>query len=301
MPEMNAILIRLAALAAVLASGVFLPPAPAFGAEDDPVLATLNGREIRRSDAIRAKSRLPAELRGLPADSLLPILVNIVIDSRVLADEARKKGLAYKPEVRAQMAFVEDMVLEQAALNAYLQDKITEEMVKKRYQEMVADTGSRQQVRASHILVPDEKTAKEVIKRLDGGEDFAELAKKASVGPSAKGGGDLGYFSRKEMIPDFSAVAFALKVGEYTKEPVKTKYGWHVIKVTDRRTVPPPPFDKVKDELRNRLALELRTAYVEELRKGANISVNKEALTRSRPAPEGGEESGDGGKDKGKD
>ena len=257
-------------LAAIAALAVALSPAVGL-TDDDPVVARLNDVEIRESDVLRARGRLPASLRDMPKERIVPLLTDIVIASRLLADEARKRGIAYEPEVREQIDMVTDLVLEQELLSRELEDELTEADVRARYDELVAETENREQVRASHILLKEKEDAEAVIEELDEGGDFAELAKERSVGPSAEAGGDLGYFTRSEMAAPFSEAAFALEPGQYTREPAKTKFGWHVILVEDRRSVQPPPFDQVREQIRTRLAAELRADYVEDLIEDADL------------------------------
>lgn len=270
---------------------VALAPYAVAAAEqsEDPLLATVNGEEIHKSDAMRALGRIPPQMRQLPEEQLLPSLVNIMIDTRLLADKAEKEGLPDDPEVAAQLNFARNVVLEQMLLNRYLEEHINEETLRERYDELVKNTADREQVHARHILVEDEETAKEVIAKLDEGADFAELAEEMSTGPSGGSGGDLGYFSRDDMIPAFADAAFALEPGSYTKTPVKTEFGWHVIKVEDRKTADPPSFEQVEDQLRQEVARELRAKYVEGLRADAEIEKFGEALgTAGREGDNGG-------------
>lgn len=249
-------------------------PCAALAADEgkDDVLATVNGQKIDRTDVMMARNRLPAQLRELPEEQILPILINVVIDSRLLADQARKENIDEEPEVKAQMQIVQDMVLEQSLLTRHLQDKITEEALRERYAAMIKDEGAREQVHAQHILVAERSEAEDIIRKLNEGADFNELLKEKSTGTSPEAGGDLGYFSRGDMIRAFSEVAFSLKPGEYSRTPVQTEFGWHVIKVEDRRVVDPPPFEEVRNQLQQQLVMELRTEYVKQLREQAEIT-----------------------------
>lgn len=248
-----------------------LAPHAVTAADDSTVLATVDGEEITRADVIMARNRLPPQLRELPEQQILPILINVVIDSRLIANQARKEGIAKEPEVIAQMELVQDMVLEQTLLTRHLQGKMTEDALRARYEETTKDEKAREQVHARHILVAEQSQAEDVIRKLDEGADFNKLAEEVSTDPSAQAGGDLGYFSRGDMIPAFSEVAFALEPGSYSKTPVQTEFGWHVIKVEDRRVADPPPFEQVQGQLQQQLAMELRTEYVEQLRQNAEI------------------------------
>lgn len=245
------------------------PPAAA----EDPVVARLNGMDIYRTEALRARGRLPATMQHMSDDQVLPALVDIIIDSRLLADEARTQGLAYEPQVRAQINLVTDLVLEQVLLSRYMRDRITDEAVRAMYDEVVANEKARDQVHARHILVENEESARDLIAELDAGADFVALADKYSTDATGNNGGDLGFFSRGDMVAPFAEAAFALNVGEYTKEPVETKFGWHVIKVVDRRIAKVRPYEQVKKALERELANELRNEYVGKLRESADIEV----------------------------
>ncbi|MBK8907472.1 MAG: peptidylprolyl isomerase [Rhodospirillales bacterium] len=257
---------RVAALAITVAAAAV----PAVAA-DDPVVATVDGEEIRASDVMRSESRLPAQLREAPPTVTLPMLITMSIDQRLLADEARRQGLDQTPEIKDQMRFMEELVLEQALLQKRLEKDLTPSAVKARYDELVRGTKDQEEIRARHILVEDEATAKDIIGELQKGADFETLAKERSVGPSKEAGGDLGYFLPGQMVPEFSDAASALKPGSFTETPIKTQFGWHVIKVEDRRKPKPAPFAEVEDRIRQEMAREFRAAYLEDLRKDAKI------------------------------
>jgi peptidyl-prolyl cis-trans isomerase C len=256
----------------------------AAAAEEDPVVATVDGAEIRRSQALEVRRRLPAQMQQVPDDLIMPVLVNIVIDTKLVAAEARRQNLQDDPKVREQMAKLEELILEQYLITRTVEKSLTDEALKERYQEMVETSGGQEEIRARHILLEKEEEAREVIAELRKGADFAELAKEKSTGPSAPQGGDLGYFSQGDMAPAFSEAVFALEAGAFTEEPVQTQFGWHVIKVEDRRTKEPPTFEEVSDQLRGELAREARGAYIEELREKATIERMGEAQPPSSEA-----------------
>lgn len=256
-------------------------PAVAAAAEDDPVVAKIDGAEIRRSQALEVRRRLPAQMQQVPDHLILPVLVNIVIDTKVVAAEARRQNLQDDPEVRDQIARLEELVLEQILIARTVEEKVTDEDVQERYQTMVETAEGGEEIRARHILVEKEDEAKAVIAELQKGADFVELAKEKSTGPSAPQGGDLGYFGQGQMVPAFSEAAFGLDVGAFTETPVQTQFGWHVIKLEDRRTKAPPTFEEVSEQIRGELAREARAAYVEELREKSTIERMDEAQPQS--------------------
>ncbi len=263
---MLASIVRVVAIAAV---GAWLAPAAALAS--DPVVARLNGQEIRQSDVLRARGRLPASLRDKPAEQIVPMLTTIVINSRLLADEARSQGIAYEPQVRRQIDLVTDLVLEQELLDRYLAKQITEAAVRARYEKLAAEVAGTEQIRARHILLRSEDQARDVIRSLGAGRPFEQLARESSVDPTADTGGDLGYFTHGEMAEPFSDAAFRLQPGQFTRNPVQTEFGWHVILVEDRRPAVPPPLSQVRDQIRNLLTAELRKEYVESLRQKATV------------------------------
>ncbi len=275
------------AAAVAILTAMALPALAATAEEDlvDPVVAKVDGAEIRRSQALEVRRRLPAQMQQVPDDLIMPVLVNIVIDTKLVAAEARRQNLQDDPMVREQMVKLEDLILEQFLVSRTVEKKITEEALQERYETMVKTTGGKEEIHARHILLEKEEEANQVIAELQKGADFVELAKEKSTGPSAPQGGDLGYFAHGEMVPAFSEAAFALEVGAFTEKPVQTQFGWHVIKLEDKRSKQPPAFEEVSEQLRGELAREARAAYVEELREKATIERMEEAQPPSSEAP----------------
>ncbi len=228
------------------------PAAPA-----DPVIARIGTDEIRASELADAAQSLPEELRGMPAPVLYPMLLDQLVDRRAIIIAARRDGFDKDPAVRRQIARATDTALQNALLTREIAPGLTDEAIKARYERDIAGKSGEQEAHARHILVPDEETAKKIIEELKGGADFAELAKKYSTDPAGStNGGDLGFFKRGDMLPEFAGAAFGLKPGTYTEIPVKTRFGWHVIKLEELRTAPPPSFEQVKDEVRQQLIQE---------------------------------------------
>ncbi len=240
---------RLLAAVALLGAAWSLPALAQ--ADPDPVLAKVNGQPIHMSDLKIAAESLPPQARGLPPQQLYPMLLDQLIDAQALLIEARKTGLDKDAEVQRTMQMAQDRALESAMLNKAVRPQITEEAIKARYDEQYAGKPGDAEVHARHILVPDEATAKKVIADLKKGGDFAALSKQFSKDPSAaQQGGDLGFFKKTDMVPEFAQAAFALKDNEITPAPVKTQFGWHVIQTLEHRTAAPPSFEQVHDELR---------------------------------------------------
>ncbi len=265
---------RAAALAVVFA---VLVPSPAPAAEDkdekrgDPVVAIVNGAPIQRSDVEEARGRLPAQMRQVPLQVVFGLLLDSLINTKLVAGQAREQGLHEEEKIKRQMARIEDQILERAFLIGYVEERVTEDALQERYKKLVDETKDKEEISARHILVETEGKAAEIIADLKKGEDFAELAKKQSTGPSAPAGGDLGFFSADQMVPEFAEAAFALDKGEFTETPVKTLFGWHVIKVEDRRAAQPPTVEEVSETLRADLAREIGAAYIKDLREKADV------------------------------
>ena len=271
---MKSLLLRLAAGALVLSLGAAAAMAqttPATAPAGDPVVAVVNGKTLKRSDVVASAQTLPAQYRS-QVDQLFPQLVDRLIDITLMVDEGRKQNLQNDPDVKAIVAQYEDEAIRQVLLKRFLAGKITDADLKKRYDAEVAKVPPTEELKASHILVKTEDEAKDIIKQLEGGADFAKLAKEKSTDTgSGANGGDLGYFGDGDMVPEFYAAANKLKKGEFTKDPVKSQYGWHVILLTDRRTKVAPKFEEVKDQIKDELTQELVAAWLTNLHKAAKI------------------------------
>jgi peptidyl-prolyl cis-trans isomerase C len=228
-------------------------PAPA-----DPVVAKVDGKPIHLSDLKDAAQSLPENMRGgMPAQTLYPMLLDQVIDGRALVSEAHRSGLDKDPAVQRLVAAAEDRALQTALLSQAVGPAITDDALRARYDSEIAGKPGDEEVHARHILVGSEAEAKKIIADLKGGADFAALAKQYSKDPSGtQQGGDLGFFKKDEMVPEFATVAFALQPGQVTQTPVHSQFGWHVIQVVERRRADPPDFDQARDQLRQRTIQE---------------------------------------------
>ena len=242
------------------------PAAPA----GDSVVAIVNGQALHRSDVVASAQSLPPQYRN-KVDEYFPALVDRLIDITLMVDEGRKQKLQDDPEVKALVTAYEDQAIREVLLRRQLKDKLSDAALKQKYDEMTKSVKPQEELRASHILVASEAEAKDIIAQLEKGADFAKLAKEKSKDPGATNGGDLGYFSDGDMVPEFWAAADKLNKGEYTKAPVKSQFGWHVILLTDKRSKPTPTFDQVKDQLKDQITQEIIAAYLGDLHKAAKI------------------------------
>jgi peptidyl-prolyl cis-trans isomerase C len=258
--------------ATVLLAAMVAAPLVSHGAEaPDPVVGIVNGAQIHQSEVMQAYEVLPANYRALPIATLFPMLLNSLIDGHLAAAAARKQGLQNAPEVKEALAQAENRALEQAYFDRALGDRVSDEAVRKRYDEMAKNNLGEDEVRARHVLLATEAEAMQVVAELDKGGDFAAIAERSSTGPSAAQGGDLGYFTKAKMVPAFANAAFALKSGEYTKAPVQTQFGWHIILAVDRRQAALASFDELAEGLRNEMRQEIGRQIIGDLRRGAAI------------------------------
>ncbi len=240
-------------------------------AAENPVVATVDGTEVLRSDVEAVMRTLPDQMRNAPIEQIYPMLLDRVIDFKLLEVAAEESDIADDPEVQPALQQARAAVLRDAMLRKKVEEGSTDEAVKARYEEMKKDENfSYEEVHARHILVASEDDAKAVITELEGGANFEELAKEKSTGPSGPQGGDLGYFRQGQMVPEFNDAAFAMEVGSTSPEPVKTQFGFHVIKVEDKRTID-PSFEETEPQIRQELARDIVTALVEGLRDGVEI------------------------------
>ncbi len=230
------------------------PAAPARPA--DPVLARVNGADIRMSDLSVLAQNLPEEARQLPPAQLYPQLLDQAIDGKALVALAKKEKLDTNPDVARAMNLAAERTLQSALVSREVGPSVEEAKIRARYDKDIAGKPGEEEVHARHILVPSEEQAKKLIAELKAGGDFAALAKANSTDPGAASGGDLGFFKATDMLPEFSTAAFALKPGQFSDTPVQTRYGWHIIKVEERRNAAAPTYEQAHDELRQAMISE---------------------------------------------
>ncbi|MFO0293606.1 MAG: peptidylprolyl isomerase [Rhodospirillales bacterium] len=271
--------LRAAAVGLVLAAGtVATAPAqqaqPAMQAVDaaaDPILAIVDGAAIRRSDLQTLQRALPAQFQQMPLEMLFPLLIDRMIDAKLLAIAGRKDEIHNDPDIRARVASFEERLVQDAYLTRRVAAATTEEAIQARYRKFVAENPAETEISARHILVASEQKAREILAALSRGGDFAKLAADNSIDPSGKdNGGDLGFFRKADMVPEFSEAAFALKEGQTADRPVKSQFGWHVIRVDKVRAVA-QGLEDLREEISNQITQEVVNAEVARLRGGAKI------------------------------
>ena len=264
-------LVRLVAVITVLTLfDQFTLPQTAAG-QTNPIVAVVNGETIRRSDLNWARARLPEQYRSLSMEKLFQPLLNQLVRTKILALAARTERLDQTDTHRKRLRFAEEQLLEETLLKREIAAKVTEKALRAGYKETIAKFSEKDEVRARHILVKTKSQARTIIKQLAAGADFGTLAREKSIGPSKVRGGDLDYFGRGQMVPQFEEAAFALKKGAYTKEPVFTQFGWHIIKLEDRRRSKPPGIEELRAKIKRDMIQNVVSNLVNKLTKKANI------------------------------
>jgi len=265
--------------ALALALFISAPIKIARAQDSDPVVARANGVDIHESDLAFAEEEIGNNIPNMAPAQKRDYLINYLADVVVLSQAANKQGLADRPEVKRRLAFDRNRLLMEALLQDTGRAALSEEAERQVYDDAVKQMTNEEEVHARHILVPTEDEAKAILAQLKAGADFATLAKEKSKDPGGADGGDLGYFTKEQMVPEFAAVAFKLDKGQVS-DPVKTQFGWHIIKVEDKRTKPTPTFEQVRGQVENYVAHRAQAALVEKLRANANI----ERLDKPAPA-----------------
>ena len=236
----------------------------------DPVVARVNGTEIRSSDLAIAEEEVGNNLPPMPAEGKRDYLVNYVSDMILIAKAAEDKKIAEDAAFKRRLAYMRNKLLMETMLHAEVKSAVTDAAMHKVYDDAAKQMADEKEVRARHILVESEDEAKTVLAELRKGTDFAELAKIKSKDPGAAEGGDLGFFTKDQMVPEFAEAAFRLEPGQMS-EPIKTAFGWHIIRSEEKRARPVPPFEQVKDQIENYVARKAQAEVIAKLRQGANI------------------------------
>jgi peptidyl-prolyl cis-trans isomerase C len=248
------------------------PPAPADKPQNDPVVAVVNGQTIKLSDVQAAQAALPPQYRNLPLERIFPALLEQIVDGKLLVAEARKTKLQDSEAFKKRIASLEDRLLQELFVVQEIERRLSPKVVKEAYEKKIRDLPPEEEVKARHILVADEAAAKAIIEEIKKGGDFEKIAKEKSTDKaSGAQGGDLGWFKKADMVKEFAEAAFMLKKGEVTPAPVKSQFGFHIIRLDDRRAAQPPSMEDMEEELRTELQREIYGQMMESLRKAAKI------------------------------
>jgi peptidyl-prolyl cis-trans isomerase C len=262
---------RLAVLAAIAALAI--APAGVLLAQDsDPVVAKVDGAEIRQSDLAIAEEDVGSSLQQqqVTGDAKRDYLINYVSDVMLIAKAAEAKKVGDTSDFKQRLAFARNKLLMESLLQSEAKAAVSDAALRKVYDDAKQQMSADQEVRARHILVGTEDEAKAVLGELKKGGDFAELAKQKSKDPGAAEGGDLGYFTKDQMVAEFADTAFKLEPGQLSA-PVKTDFGWHIIKVEDKRTRQIPEFEQVRGQIETFVMRKAQVDLVSKLREGAKI------------------------------
>ena len=235
-------------------------------------VAKVNGADITDAELTFAEAEVGAEIAGLPAESRRRVLLEYLIEAHLFADEANKDQLTSGKDFENRLAYYKLRAMRDAFYEKKVRGGVADAQAKAAYDEQIGKLKPEPEVHARHILVKTEEEAKDLVKQLKAGADFNELAKKSSDSSNAHSGGDLGYFSRGQMVKSFEDAAFALEPGQVS-DPVKSEFGWHVIKVEDKRNRPVPTFDEVKDQIMASLVQTQLKDTVQKLRSSASIDI----------------------------
>jgi peptidyl-prolyl cis-trans isomerase C len=268
------------ALAMVLLAGL-----PARADDANPVLAKVNGSEIRQSDVTLAEEELGPSLAQMDPATKKDNVLSFLIDMKIVSKAAEDKKIENNEDFKRRLAFTRSRLLMDSLLATEGKAATTDEAMKKVYDDAAKQISGEQEVHARHILVETEDEAKAVEDELKKGADFAELAKKKSKDPGASDGGDLGFFTKDQMVPEFSAVAFALEPGKVS-DPVKSQFGWHVIKVEEKRNRQAPAFEQVKGQIETYVARKAQADYVAKLREAAKVERMDQAAADPAAKPD---------------
>ena len=235
--------------------------------DPDTLVAEVNGTKLTFSDLMMTYETLPQQYKQVGLGAVYGQLVERMIEQELMASAAQQDRIERDKDFQRQLAFIKKGLMEQFYLDSIYEERITEEKLKAAYDAFTPPV----ETEASHILVATKEEADAVIAQLQGGADFAELAKEKSTGPSGPNGGALGYFTAERMVPPFSQAAFSLEPGSITQTPVQTQFGWHVIKVTNRRQAPKPPLEQVRGALSLQAQEQVLDSVLTELKAAAKI------------------------------
>tara|TARA_R110002020_G_scaffold266483_41_gene481560 strand:- start:13934 stop:14791 length:858 start_codon:yes stop_codon:yes gene_type:complete len=274
----------------LLAAALVLPTATATMAQD---VVRVGDVTITDVDVARASEMLGPRLAQVPEAQRREVVIQALIDLQVMANAARAAGIDKTEAYQTELSFLQAQALRDIYFEQKIEEAVSEDDVRARYEEEIAKLDPQVEVKASHILVESAEEADKLIAELDNGADFAELAKAHSTGPSGPNGGDLGFFSKGQMVPEFEDAAFALEPGSYTEAPVKTQFGYHIIKVDEKRTQEPPAFEEVQEQLRDAMVRESLTERLAALKEVATIE-RLDGAGDAAPESDAATTSGDG-------
>lgn len=265
-------------------------PAATASGGGDTILARVNGQVVHRSDLDVQLRNAPPQIQQQPLDKIYPALLNSMVNTELLDQAAHKAKLDQNPQVKQEIAAAQTQILVNAYVASLARSQITEAKLRQAYDQYAKDAPKTEEVHARHILVSSEQEAKDIIDQLKKGADFATLAKDKTIDPSGKSnGGDLGYFTKQDMVPEFANAVFAMKPGDFSQTPIKTQFGWHVIKLEDKRPGKAGTYEQIAPEIAQQMTQQIVAAKLQELRGQAKIEafgLDGKPLASAAPAPQ---------------
>lgn len=261
-----------AAQSAATESAQIEPAAEAVHSADDPVVAKVNGKPLYRTDVLDFIKTLPPQMQQANPKDIFPMALDQVISAKIVDEKAVSENLDNDPVVVKRLALAKTQIVRAVYAEKAIDKEFSEDLVRKAYDEIVKNMPKVEEVHARHILVDSESQAKDILAKLNGGAKFEDLAKEFSKDKSNSAtGGDLGYFAQTDMVKEFADAAFALKANEYTKAPVKTQFGFHVIQSLDKRERPAPKFEDVKLQVEGQVRRDILEKLVKKWDAAATI------------------------------
>jgi len=259
--------------------------APAADVTPETVIATVGGEPITEGDLSFAAEDLAQDLAQMPPEERRPFLLRVLIDMKVMAGAAKTAGMDQTPIFAQRLQYLEERALRRAYFADAIAGQVTEEAVRADYDAYVAQFQPQEELHASHILVQTKEEADAIKAELDAGGDFAAIAKEKSIDPgSGANGGDLGFFGKGMMVPEFETAAFALANPGDVSAPVQSQFGWHIIKLEEKRQSQPPAFEQIAPQIQQQVLMRVFNEKVEELMSGVTVDVTDPALKAAMDA-----------------
>ena len=257
-------------------------------ADENPILVKLDGADIRRQDVIDFINTMPGQIRQqVPPQQLFSLALEQMVGNVIVDKKAAGSNLKNDADVKAQVAKATDQIIRAKFIENAIDENLSDERIKAAYENYLKNFPEVEEVRAAHILVDDEAVAKDIIAKLNKGGSFADLAKEFSKDGSSANGGDLGYFTAADVVPEFSKAAFSQDVGSFSKSAVKSDFGYHIVRVDDKRKRPPAEFDAAKSFLEQELRQTILQEVVASWKEGVDIErfdINGKPLSAQEPA-----------------
>lgn len=254
------------------ASSASSPATEVVHGPDDPVVAKVNGKSLYRTDVLDFIKTLPAQMQQANPKDIFPMALDQLVSAKIVDEKAISENFDNDPVVLKRMDLAKTQIRRSVYAEKAIDKQVSDELVKKTYDDIVKNIPKVEEAHARHILVDSEDQAKDIIAKLNSGSKFEDLAKEFSKDKSnSDNGGDLGYFAQTDMVKEFSDAAFALKPNEHTKTPVKTQFGFHVIQLLEKRDRPAPKFEDVKLQVEGQVRRDILEKLVAEWNKAATV------------------------------